>query len=364
MFCKLLLPLRRFNINFSNMFALSEKYRYILLTVCVVCNALGIAQDKDKVVEHCFADTVLAIQTHPLGERENGTQCLWDFSSIKDSCVQKIEVFTQDSIYWNVHTRNINKQYRLEGDTLCLEEIQTSQVYLRFNTPIRLFATSMNYQDSIAGSFSALGEYEHTLPVTVKGYCCTSIDGIGTLVLPQLQVDSVLRVHTHFAFNKADVGASQAVIDEYCWINKQALYPLCQTEHIRYIVDKDTTTNTLSYYLPIDTTELRLHNKHIVAETVSAATTTNSIDNLFTNATFLPNPVSTRLSISYDLSRSATVRFSLHSNVGICHIQTPSSLEESGHHQLYINMASLPTDTYVLYIFVDDYVVAETIIKI
>jgi hypothetical protein len=90
----------------------------------------------------------------------------------------------------------------------------------------------------------------------------------------------------------------------------------------------------------------------------------SDIYSVFTEADWQPNPVRENLYISYKLTRSATVWFTVHSNGGIPLCQTSPQNLQSGYNQTIIPMSMLPTGTYSVYVHVDDMVLIQIIIKI
>jgi hypothetical protein len=84
---------------------------------------------------------------------------------------------------------------------------------------------------------------------------------------------------------------------------------------------------------------------------------------VFTNASWLPNPVEDNLYIDYTLARNATVWFTVHQNGGIPLCQTPPVQKPAGINQTIIPMSHLITGTYTVYVHVDNMLLTEPIIK-
>jgi hypothetical protein len=89
----------------------------------------------------------------------------------------------------------------------------------------------------------------------------------------------------------------------------------------------------------------------------------NPINQVFTEATYLPNPVRENLYIDYKLTRSATIWFSVQGNGAVPLCQTPPVNKPTGENQTIIPMGHLPTGTYAMYIHVDDMALMQVIIK-
>lgn len=86
-------------------------------------------------------------------------------------------------------------------------------------------------------------------------------------------------------------------------------------------------------------------------------------DSVITAAHFVPNPVVTSLQIDYNLTHEADVYFSLHNSLGLNVYTSTLEHQSSGEHVHCIYMESFPIGDYVLYIHVNNIVIAETIIK-
>lgn len=89
----------------------------------------------------------------------------------------------------------------------------------------------------------------------------------------------------------------------------------------------------------------------------------NPANDVFTQASYLPNPVIDNLYVDYTLTRDAVIWFSVHSNGGIPLCQTPAEHRTEGVNQTIIPMSGLITGTYIVYIHVDDMVLMQTVIK-
>jgi hypothetical protein len=89
----------------------------------------------------------------------------------------------------------------------------------------------------------------------------------------------------------------------------------------------------------------------------------NPIYQVFTEATYLPNPVVENLYIDYKLTRPATIWFSVHGNGAVPLCQTAPTNKPTGENQTIIPMGHLPTGTYTVDVHVDDMMLMEIIIK-
>ena len=310
------------------------------------------------------SDTLYIMQTLPFEEGENGDKCIWDFSNVKDSVLCPIIIERTDTTSVNIHTKGFNVTYSRQQDTLYISDYETAQLRVQYGMLHKTGLRNWKYGDSIGGTYIGHGEYGHTIPLNIIGSNYAYADGTGRLLLPQLQIDSVVRIHSHSDSWEENTTDIHSIADTYRWIVPYYPYVLCETRYIRYATATDTIYNRISYYVQTDSTEITSHSTVPSQQSDGIANNVSETDTILTAASFLPNPVSDRLCISYCISQTAQVHFSLHSNSGISYIQTPLQTQEAGEHQLYMDVRPFPTGTYVLYIYVNDYVLAETIIKI
>lgn len=335
-----------------------------ILTVLLCC-IIGVQQIRG--MDFLFpaeSDTLYIMQTLPFEEGEKGDKCVWDFSNIKDSVLCPIIIERTDTTSVNIHTKGFNVMYSRRRDTLYISDYETSQIRVQYGILYKAGLRNWKYRDSVGGTYTGHGEYGHTFPLSIIGNNYVCADGIGRLLLPQLQIDSVVRIHLHSDSWEENTTNIHSIADIYRWVVPYYPYILCETQYIRYATATDTIYNHTSYYAQTDSTEITSHNLAPSHQSEEIANNVSETDKILTAASFLPNPVSDRLCISYCISQTAQVHFSLHSNSGISYIQTPLKTQEAGEYQLYMDVSPFPTGTYVLYIYVNDYVLAETIIKI
>ena len=292
---------------------------------------------------------------------DSGRNCLWDFSNISTDSAEVIEIdyFAQsvDTSCIGLHREHTNRYFRYANDTLWLTGYETSRTQMQYTSSLPCIHFPFAYSDSLSGTFTGKGQYCHMYPLSVEGTYSIYADATGRLVLPDVMVDTALRVHIIKRY--CEVAWKHNYVDEehYQWYSPYCRYPLFETTHVQTINGNDTVSFASSYYLPQeeDMQELRREEQDSLAE---------PIDSLITDVTYLPNPVYSDLQIHYSLVRSAKVYISLHYNGGATTYQTPVRQEEEGHHSVPINMAGLPVGTYVVYIHADDIVVSGNIIKL
>jgi hypothetical protein len=102
---------------------------------------------------------------------------------------------------------------------------------------------------------------------------------------------------------------------------------------------------------------------NITVSNTSSSQELSAIEQVFTDAHYLPNPVVSDLHITYTLTRDATVWFSVHNNTGLPFCQTSPSTKPAGDGETIIPMSGLIQGTYTVYIHVDDMVMPHIVIK-
>ena len=308
-------------------------------------------------------DTLLVVQTPPFNNDEIGDECIWDFSAVRDSLLHEVylKIDTLDWLNIDLQKAGARYYYHYRHDTLFRTGFENAYEQILFTEPIACCKKTLVYGDSIIGTFSGNGEYGRLLPVWTEGSFISCVDGHGALVLPNGQKHrNVHRVSLTTNVIEHIYDTTFFQIKEYAWFDSIHLYPLMELKEVVSMLEDDTTCHRFAYYSDID-----------AEDTLSVPdefddlpdTTQEEFPCAFTEGRFLPNPVVNDLTVSYHLTRTATIWFSLHSSQGIVMFRSSPAVQEEGDWQLTIPMSGYPTDDYVLYIHVDDIVLAETIIK-
>lgn len=318
--------------------------------------------------------TAYRIPYQDAGDR--GRDCTWDFSVLpeknetvyfdsylKPSYMETNPAQNNDTSLFFTHREHTNYNYHKDTLGVSLLGYQTSSHIVRLTEPMPIIRYPFAYGDSIACHFNGTGEYNHLRTFRIDGTSKTKYDAIGRLLLPDFQTDSAMRIHTHRHYTESLHRETEFVVDDYQWYVSQCRYPLLESVKILTIRHGDTVTFAKSYYIPQELEEDK-GGTRITEETEAESGTDNEAERIFTNATYLPNPVFADLHISYTLTCDADVYFSIHYNGGIVMHTTPRHNQQAGIYEETINMQGYPTGTYVLYVHVNDMIISEPIIKI
>ena len=308
-------------------------------------------------------DTLTIVQISPIVVCDSGARCLWDYSMMKDSLSHEVIVVRDSTRPEAMEVRKMRTKYlyRTAYDTLFRTGFENATTLMRFAEPIAYVKMPLSLGDSISDSFVGRGEYGHLLPVTSEGTYISRVDGQGTLMLPHERYDNVFRVTMECHVTEHIFDTTHFHIKESCWYMPNYLYPLLEATEVTTYLPEDTTLHRFAFYAMIENEEKPALRVDSLTETQEDSIGT---DLAFTEGRFLPNPVVNDLLVTYHLTRTATIWFSLQNSSGLVMYRSSPKCQEEGDWQLTIPMSGYPTDDYVLYIHVDDIVLAETIIKL
>ena len=314
----------------------------------------------------CATDSLIVYQIPYSPVTDCGTDCVWDFSRPAQPPIERYADYYRpipnDTTHIAKHFYGANRYYHLSADTLFLTGYETPAFAIRYTTPEKQLVFPLRYGDSIHSTFAGTGEYAHRTTFAVKGYTTVRADAMGKLMLPGMTIDTTLRIHTTRCYTATEQDTAIIATDIYQWFSPLYRYPLLETICERTTTHNDSTGVTLAFYHePVELDTQHESDAHTIEaypqDTIIEANT------VFTNASFLPNPVHDILRISYTLSREAQIYFSVHYSGGTCFHQSAPMLQTAGDHHETIDMTAFPTGNYVLYIHVDDTVLSQPIIK-
>lgn len=292
-----------------------------------------------------------------------GRDVVWDFRSLAEpqETTRYISLVSpDDSLQVCVHEHHARTYYVLQGDTLFCRGYENALTRMDYSHCEPVLRFPFGYGDTLSGGFAGTGEYCHRLPFTVHGHTHTEADGIGTLLLPDVQVKNVLRVHRCRTWSEIYGGETNMQEDIWQWYVSQCPYPLLEALRLTQQTEK-TDSILLSFVCLLQsvTDEDQEDSPWQDKETDDSMS-----ESLLSRVSFLPNPVQTVLHISYRLATDAEVYVSVHYGGGVCMYRTPTIKETGGAHSISLDMSAFPTGNYVLYIHADTEVISETVIKL
>lgn len=343
------------------------KQNLILLGLLI---ASSLSSQQIKLTAECntyrAGDIIIKQQVEYKDPGSNGKNITWDFSMLNPVDEKyKIRYLLRtraDSAQVTANEHDTRYRYQLKNDTLWLHEYINRTTKMCFTKPEAQLKFPFYYGDSIKSVFEGAGNYCDKVDLIAKGNTYATVDATGEMITPSKQIlKNVVRVHRVRNYTEIGVDSATLRLETYSWYAQNYRYPVFET-YESFIVKTDTTIEDFktSFYYPIEEmTNLAtdLANEKIEEESVK------DINLIYTEATYMPNPVVSQFQINYKLTRTAIVWFSLHNSIGIPIQQTKSQKSPMGHNTTTINMSQLTTGTYTLYVHVDDKVIKQIIIK-
>ncbi len=342
--------------------------RLYITICCLMTSCYLFAQYSLTAKNNSFhpGDTIIKQQIEYVDPGPTGKNIAWNFLWLTPVNEKyKLSYFTpkqEDTTLIAGLEHNTRYYYLQKKDSLLATGFENATTYMRYVHPELLLRFPLAYGDTIFSRFSGVGEYSHRIPLGVKGYTRVQVDAEGELSLPQFKtIRQALRVHTLRHYSKTGKDSVEMDCNIYTWYAAGSRYPVfeCIKTNIRKMGNpSDTTVYKTSFYYPPEG-----QPNQIKTDSTYMADAKEDISSVFTEANFNPNPVENDLHINYKLTRSAKVWFSLHSNVGIPLKSTAPESETEGYYNTSINMSSLISGTYALYVHVDDMVMRQVVIK-
>lgn len=290
---------------------------------------------------------------------DSGEHCIWDFSHIpNDTLATYVSYYSlsNDSTLIGKHFAHTNYFFKRTNDTLYAVGYENTQSSVRFSSPIVIMKYPFSLHDSLYSQYQGYGEHNHLSPIELTGNYKIKCDAIGKILLPDMTIENVLRIHSLSSFCDVSNLQEKAIIEEYEWYAEKYAHSIFKTTKIHSIKGTDTSIVQMAYYNPQE--EINITKDTTSIESVSA-----SHQDIITNIVSSPNPVVSTLTISYSLSQDANTYFSLYYAGSTEMYATPLQWQTLGEHTKLINMSSFPTGNYVLYIHADDTIIAKPIVK-
>jgi len=317
-------------------------------------------------------DLIIKQQVEFKDPGSKGKNLNWDFSMLQPINEDyTLKYFIPDSTYMDTicgMEHRTRYYYCQKKDSLWAKGFENSTTLMNYIKPELRLKYPFTYGDTLFSYFEGEGEYSHTFPLFVKGYTRVDADAEGEIMLPEFEkVKKSLRVHTLRYYTETGKDSIEMILDTYAWYADGYRYPVFESVKTNLIKNKvkegeqvmDTTVFTTSFYYPpekqVSTTDL--------PEQEPENSNVNPIYNVFTEATYMPNPVVNNLLVSYKLTHSANVWFSLHNASGIPIRQTSPRITPEGFNSTEINMNQQTPGAYTLYVHVDDMMVKQVVVK-
>lgn len=354
--------------------------KYFILWAISLCYGLASSQTQYAISAsrnmYRAEDQLVKQQVEYKDPGIKGRGLIWDFSMVQPINEEyQLKYFIPDSSKMNRlcgQEHNTRYYYQQQNDSLWSTGFENATTYMQYTVPELKLRFPFVYGDTLYSRFEGAGQYCHRIGLHVKGYTRVMADAEGDIVLSKNEkVKKALRVHTLRHYTETGKDSVEMTLDGYAWYARGIRYPVF--ESIKTTLSKkgdrkdesgeslsDTTVFTTSFYYPPELQVSQVETDSIPTDLLSDG---NDITKVFTEGRFMPNPVVDNLLVEYKLIRTAKVWFSLHTNLGVPLMQTTPANQTEGFYTQTINMSSLMTGTYSLYVHVDDMVMRQIIIK-
>ena len=315
-------------------------------------------------------DVIIKQQVEFKDPGASGKDINWDFSHVNmiNEKYQLIYYNTNngDTTHVTGFEHETKYRYLLSQDTLWLTGYENRTTTMNYQHPEALLRFPFRYGDTLSTGFTGKGQYCQQVELTAEGYTKVCADATGKLITPEGDtLKNVLRVLRTKEFT--DIGTDSTNIDSnmrmetYQWFARGNRYPVFETVKT-YTLRKDSVLDNFStsfYFSTIKREQLHedLANAYVQDDTVYP-------DDILINCSTYPNPVTTDLSVNYELSVDARVSFIICDISGRPWANVPYRYLNAGKQQQKIPMTGLHTGNYGLYIKVNDKIYKRTIIKL
>lgn len=330
---------------------------YILFALKVCAQTQSIATHKNTPKA---GDVISKQQVEFKDPGASGRNITWDFSVLnpvdENYKVRYLYRTKKDTGQYIVNEHQTSYRYQMKHDTLWLHEFKNRTTTMMFIKPEAQLKLPLTYGDTLVSEFEGIGKYCETVDIFAKGKAEVTVDAMGEIITPSLQVlKNVIRVHRERTYSEIDVDSASLKLDVYSWYVNGFRYPVFET----FI---STVTKNDSIFEDFKTSFF--YSDYTIDSLFTSTKNTTEIEKVFTEATLLPNPVSSNLLISYNLTRPAQIWFSVHNNGGVLVRQTSPQMMPGGFNQCSIPMSAVATGSYTVYIHVDNLTMQRVIIKL
>jgi len=311
-------------------------------------------------------DVIIKQQVEFKDPGASGKDITWDFSHVNTiNDKYQLTYFLPDKSDTNRVTgveHQTYYHYLLKADTLWLTGYENRTTRMNYLQPEALLRFPFRYGDTLSTNFAGKGVYCQKAGLFAGGYTKVSVDALGKLITPENDtLKNVLRVLRIKDFTTTGIDSTRMRMETYQWYARGSRYPVFETIKT-CTLRRDSTLEGFStsfYFSIVGREQLQedLANANLLDDT-------SNPDNILISCSIYPNPVTTDLTVNYELSVDARVSFLLCDVSGRPWANLPGRALTAGVQQQKISMSGLHADDYGLYIKVNDKVYKRTIIKL
>ena len=330
-----------------------------------------------------------SVPYRPAGEA--GENIVWDFSSatVVDTDYPVLYFSREEEAGLIGAEPGRLLHYNLTGDSLLMTGYESPSVLVKYSSPALLLKFPITYGDNLQDRFAGRGKHYDRIESIVAGSLNTSADGFGTIVLPNKErLENIVRIHTQKTetsryasipskFNiltpPSDVEwadtlrftpPTTVITDIYQWYESGYRYPVFETvESGRVSGDTLISLQQSSFfYHPLDQV-LDTGEEQIVADSllISENEITDPWEDLV--CTLSPNPASSTVEMEMFLPLGAEIHIQVHTTQGFTYINQDLGFYPEGEHRISLDVSALPTDNYVLDVWLNEHLLSLVLMK-
>jgi len=314
-------------------------------------------------------DSIIKQQMEYVNPGTSGKQVTWYFSSIRpvnESYNLLYKAEPDDSVRIAGIEHNTIYHYSIRHDSLLHTGYENVTTYMKYTEPELQMKYPFRYGDTIRSHFKGTGEYCHRIPLKVEGNTIVTADAVGTLHTPLGEdLKNVLRVKRVRDYTETGVDSVRMQMEIYSWYVWGNRYPVFETVKTttQKTDNEEVEHRVASFFFPTADQEAILSDTTRWEQEDPNLSQEMTVDDILTNCTLSPNPVTTTLYIDYDLSQDATISFSLHNAVGVAEVSTTSVHRKSGHYTEHLQVSGLTHGVYPLYVTVNGMIKTMHVLK-
>lgn len=295
----------------------------------------------------------------------HGKDLIWDFSMLRPvNDEYTLEFSIPDSNYmhrWCGTEHRTCYYYSVSGDTVWQTGYENPTTYIHYTRPEALLHFPLHYGDTLFSAFEAHGEYGHRIPMHIVGTRTVLVDAEGELRLPDITHEHAIRTCSRREYVESGLDSTIMNVEHYQWFVRGSYIPVFESIST-YEMQEDSLQlafQTSFYYMAEDSTMQSLSSLPPVWQEQDTSFANCAVGSL----QCMPNPVVTNMEVRYTLVRDATVSLALHNASGFCMYTTPATIQSAGEYTTHVTISHFPQGGYTLYIYADDQVVQQVILK-
>ncbi len=217
--------------------------------------------------------------------------------------------------------------------------IDTLATYIIYSDPQDWLRYPMTYEDEFQDTFSGTGENNEAFDR--NGTTEVRADAYGTLISPSGVFNNVLRVHTEMEYtNEFNNYGVDYIISRFVWYDKEIGMPLMKYQK--------TNIEGLEFHLLEFIDALTINTSSPLTEEI--------------NLSVFPNPTADWVNIEYVLKENADVNISVCNLLGQEVLIVSDNTQNTGSHQIDVNLSDLPKGTYFVKITIDNQVATHQVL--